>query len=277
MITFKQFLEDVKAVNGELLAAVNPSTSRSPSGETYINTNMRPLGKQTGTTRGETVFYAFSYHPSDTSTDLLKSFKGKGPFNFPDARRDKFLDQATSHMASEFKKMGLKPDVIVTPESSSSVTNLFAHALGDKLGVEAQKLSAFKKNTDTKITADKETTLAQIIKTHIDMEYFNQKYSGETKSKALIDLANQIRRSIAKNGYIVAKEIHKQDLKFVKNIVAPDLHDEDEYSLIDKDVMVIDDVLSSGGTMSDLFRACKELGAKSTYGCCLFARTAAAK
>jgi len=61
----------------------------------------------------------------------------------------------------------------------------------------------------------------------------------------------------------------------VTNIMEPDLHGDDEYSLMDKDVMIVDDVLSSGGTMSDLFRAAKELGAKSVFGCTLFARTSA--
>jgi hypothetical protein len=270
--------EDVFAKGDELLAAVNNDTHPRASDEKHINTNRRPLGSQTGTTRGIPVFYAFSYKPSEVpggSTELLKSFKGKGPFKFPEARREKFIADTTTHMAAELKKMKRVPDVIATPQSTSTAAAEFAEALASKLGVEAKKIGAFKKTPGMDVTGDKDATRAEIMKHHIDMEYFDEKFTGDEESRrtTLRDLTSAIIRSIKRHGYIVAKEINKPHLKFVKNIMQPDLHGDDEYSLMDKDVMIVDDVLSSGGTMSDLFRAAKELGAASVFGCTLFART----
>lgn len=286
MISFKDFLlcealyEDIFVKGDELLAAVNNDTSRKPSTPTSISTNLRPLGHQTGLTRGLDVFYAFSYKPSDEpggSTELLKSFKGKGPFKFDPRRRDKFIDDATTHMAAEFKKMKRVPDVVVTPQSSSTVVSEFASALADKLGVQAKKIGAFKKADAIKLPDDRDEALKLIADKYVDKAYMHEKFKGdaETRERAIKEIATAVRRSIKKHGHIVAKELPKFYAKFVKNIVDHTLSGDDEYALMDKDVMVVDDVLSSGATMSDLFRACKDLGAKSVYGATLFARTSA--
>lgn len=288
MITFKDYIqtealyEDIFVKGDELLAAVNAQTARKPSTATSISTNLRPLGHQTGLTRGLDVFYAFSYKPSDEqggSTDLLKSFKGKGPFTFTPARREKFIADTTTHMASEFKKMNKLPDVIVTPQSSSTVVSEFATMLANKLGVKAAKIGAFKKADSIELPDDKEKTLTLIQSKYIDLDYMLDKFKGDDKQVdvAMREIALAIMRSIKKHGHIVAKELPKFYGKFVKNIVDNALEGDDQYLLMDKNVMVVDDVLSSGATMSDLFRACKDLLAKDVWGCTLFARTSAVK
>jgi adenine/guanine phosphoribosyltransferase-like PRPP-binding protein len=289
MLTFKDFIaaqalyEDIFVKGDELLAAVNTSsTVRKPSTPTSISTNLRPLGRQTGLTRGLDVWYAFSYKPSDEtggSTDLLKSFKGKGPFKFTDARREKFIDDTTTHMASEFKKMNRVPDVIVTPQSSSVVVAEFATALAKKLGVQSAKIGAFKKADAIQLPEDKEKALTLIQSKYIDLDYILEKFKGDDKQIDVVmrEISLAVYRSIKKHGHIVAKELPKMFSKFVKNIVDNALEGDDQYILWDKDVMVVDDVLSSGATMSDLFRACKDLLAAKVWGCTLFARTSAAK
>lgn len=284
MITFKDFMqcgaqyEDIFVKGDELLAAVNNDTSRRPSTPTSISTNLRPLGHQTGLTRGLDVFYAFSYKSSEDpggSTDLLKSFKGKGPFKFDPKRRERFIEDATSHMAAEFKKMKRAPDVIVTPQSSSTVVSEFASALADKLSVQAKKIGAFKKADAIKLPDDKPAALKLIADKYVDKTYMDDKFKGdeEQRDRAVREISTAVHRSIRKHGHIVAKELPKFYAKFVKNIVDNALDGDDQYILIDKDVMVVDDVLSSGATMSDLFRACKDLGAAKVWGATLFART----
>lgn len=289
MITFKDFIqcgtlyEDIFVKGDELMAAVNTSsTARKPSTPTSISTNLRPLGRQAGLTRGQDVYYAFSYKPSEApggSTDLLKSFKGKGPFKLSSSRRSKFIDETTNHMAAEFKKLGMKPDVIVAPQSSSDLLSEFANALADKLGVASKKIGAFKKSEPIELPADKEAALDMIAKKYVDFEYMDEKFKGDDtqRDNAIREISLAVHRSIRKHGAIVAKELPKFYAKFVKNIVASALEGDDEYSLMDKEVMVVDDVLSSGSTMSDLFRACKDLGAAKVYGATLFARTSSTK
>lgn len=279
MITFKQFLaEDIFAKNGELFAALNPSTDRKPSTSKSISTNLRPLGHQTGLTRGQDVYYAFSYKPSTEeggSTDLLKSFKGSGPFTLPQARRDKFIADTAAHMGNQFQKMRMKPDVIVTPQSSSALLKDFATQLADKLGVQAVKIGAFKKASNIKLPEDKAEAMKLIEKKFIDHDYLDEKFSGDeaTRAKAVKEICQAIYRSITKNGHIVSKELPKLYGKFVKGT----MEQAEELGLTGKTVMVVDDILSSGSTMSDLFRATKELGAEKVYGATIFARTSSAK
>lgn len=271
--------EDIFVKGDELLAAVNPDSSRKPSTPTVISTNRRPLGRQTGLTRGLEVFYAFSYKPSEApggSTDLLKSFKGKGPFKFSEQRRQKFLDEATTHMANEFKKMNMKADVIVSPQSSSSLLNDFATLLADKLKIESKKIGAFKKSDAIELPDNKQEAMKLIASKYIDYKYMDQKFSGDEakRADAVNEICNAVYRSIKKHGAITSKELPKQFAKFVKNIM--DIGDLDDV-LDGKTVMVVDDVLSSGSTMSDLFRLCQELGADKVFGATLFARTSNTK
>lgn len=285
MITFKHFLEcctlceDVFAKDDELMAAVNPDSSRKPSTPTSISTNRRPLGRQSGLTRGLDVFYAFSYKPSEEpggSTELLKSFKGKGPFKFSEARRQKFLDEATTHMANEFKRANMRADVIVCPQSSSSLLTDFASLLADKLNIESKKIGAFKKTEVVDLPEDRAEALKYIAKKFIDYKYMDEKFTGDEnkRNEAIKDICDAVYRSIKKHGVITSKELPKFYAKFVKNIM--DIGDLDD-TLDGKTVMVVDDVLSSGSTMSDLFRLCQELGAEKVFGATLFARTASAK
>lgn len=283
-LTFKTFLkslaedkiaEDIFVKGDELLAAVNPDNSRKPSTPTVISTNRRPLGRQSGLTRGLDVFYAFSYKPSEEpggSTDLLKSFKGKGPFKFSEARRQKFLDEATTHMANEFKRLNLNADVIISPQSSSSLLTEFATLLADKLKIEAKKIGAFKKSDAIKLPDDKTKAMELIAKKYVDYKYMDEKFTGDeaTRERAVKEICTAVYRSIKKHGAIVSKELPKFYAKFVKNIM--DIGDLDD-TLDSKTVMVVDDVLSSGSTMSDLFRLCQELGAEKVFGATLFART----
>jgi len=287
MITFKEFLErpfslvqlplleDVFAKGDELLAAVNSDTAVKASTPDKISTNLRPLGHQSSTTRGDTVYYAFTYKPSDVTTALLKSMKGSGPYQLTDARRAKFLDDVTAHMAKQFQAMNKVPDVIVTPASSSEFLSDFASALADKLDVKARHIGAFKKAKVIELPDDREAALKAIMAKHLDKAHIDKEFRGDEAARAKMEreVAGAIYRSIKKNGHIVAKELPKMYGKFVKGFVDSALSGDDEYSLMDKNVMVVDDVLSSGSTMSDLFRVAKELLAKNVYGAVVFART----
>lgn len=285
MLTFKDYLqaeqlfEDVFVKGDELLAAVNDAKTRKPSTSTSISTNKHHIGHQTGLTRGLDVYYAFSYKSSDTTTDILTSFKGKGPFKFSTQRRSTFINDSAAFLADEFKKMRKQPEVIVTPQSSSTVVVELANALADKLGVHARKIGAFKKSEKIELPDDKVKALDLIQSKYIDLDYMMDKFKGDDAQleRAMKEIGQAVFRSIKKHGYIAAKELPKFYGKFVKNIVDSALEGDDEYSLMDKDVMVVDDVLSSGATMSDVFRACKDLGAKNVWGVTLFGRTSSTK
>lgn len=275
MVTFKQFLaDDIFIRDGELKAAVNTDTGRRTSTSSSINTNRHALGRITSVTRDVPVYYAFSYIPSDVSTEILRSLKGKGKYTLPAARRESFIKDATQHMAQQFAAMKIKPDVIVAPASSSPFLHDFAEALAKEMRITSGYLNAFSKTEATNIPHDKEEALEYIKRKFIDYDYLEKKFKGD-KDKAVHDIALNVFYNIRKHdGHLVAKEIFKQYGKFVMGFMKHDLSGTDEYDLLDKKVMVVDDVLSSGTTFSELFRIVKdELGAKEVFGAAMFSRT----
>lgn len=275
MITFKQYLltEDVFAKGDELLAAVNDDTKNSPSTPGRINTNRHALGRMASTTRDTPVYYAFSYVPDEKTTAVLTSIKGNGPYSLTDVRRSKFLNDATQHMAAQFKRMKLQPDIVITPRSSSPFLHDFAERLADAMGVETGFLDAFSK-TDVDLPPDPAAALEYIKKHLIDYDYIEKKFVGD-KAAMIDELAKMIRKNIKDNGgKLAAKAIWKPYAKFVKGFMRHNLEGDHEYDLIDKNVMVVDDVLSSGTTFSELFRIAKdELQAAEVWGAALFSRT----
>ncbi len=270
-------LEDVFVKGDELLAAVNDDTRARASTKDRIATNKKPLGKITSMTRGEPVYYAFSYLNSDESTKILKSLKGSGPYALPATRRETFLDDATSHIANQLRKQKITADIIVSPKSSSSFLRDFATSLAKKLNVSFVKLDKFSKIEVIDLPADKAQALELIKKKFIDYKYMKAKFKGDF-DKGVDEIAKSVYYNLKKHdGHLDAKAIFKQYGKFIKGFLKHDLVDNEEYDLLDKTVMVVDDVLSSGTTMTELFRIIKDdLAAKNVIGVTLFSRTSLA-
>jgi hypothetical protein len=266
--------EDIYVKGKELFVNVSPDSDRRGSTKDMIVANHKPIGKVSSYTRDVPVYYAFSYIPGEDSTDMLKSLKGKGPYTVPEVRRTHFLDDSSSHMAAQLRKLRVSPDVIVAPNSSSPLLADFAQRLADKLDVPMTYIGAFDKVEDFELPEDRKEALAFVKRHFIDYDYLRSKIEGDT-SKIEDDIAKNVLSNIKKHGgRIEAKHIFKQFGKFVKGFMAHKLKGDDEYELLDKNVLVLDDVLSSGTTMTELFRIAKdELGAASVMGAALFART----
>ena len=274
MISFKQFLirEDVFSKDGEVVAAVNAASTPRASTDKAISTN-RParLRSNTGYTRGDPVYYAFSYISSDESTKLLSSLKGKGPYSMDDLKRHKFLEETAAYIAQHLK--ALKPDVITAPRSSSNLLHEFADLLSRKLGIEEVHLNAYRKS-DHKLPEDREEALEYIKKHFIDHAYIEAKWAGDPK-EAEERTAKSVYSSAKRNdGVVTAKGLDKATAKFVKGIFDVD---ELEDTLDGKNVLVVDDVLSSGTSMSNLFQVAKDLGAAKVFGAVIFSRTSPSK
>lgn len=270
MITFKQFLkDDVFADKGELKMAVNTATQPRASEPNRINTNV-PHRLRATTTGGAPVFYAFSY--VGHSTEILNSIKGKGPYTVDDVRRHTFLEETAEYVASNLKRAKLEPDVLTAPKSSSGLLHEFAQILADKLGVKNVHLAAYHKK-EHKLPADKALALEYIKKHFIDHAMLDVKYhDDETREDFEDQIAKGLYSKLKDGGVLDAKKVYKPHAKFVKGYY--DLGDLDD-TLDGKNVLVVDDIQSTGSTMSDVFRIARDLGAAKVYGAVIFNRTTA--
>ena len=266
--------EDIFAKGDEILAAVNTDTVRRPSEPDRINTNRKQLGRTTGTTRGDPVYYAFSYLHSDESTKLLSSIKGKGPYTLSDVRRDKFIDETAAHMAVQLKASGIKPDVITAPRSSSKLLHTFATALAAKLRIDEIHLSAYRKVKHS-LPAERTAAIKYIKQHFVDHAYLDKEYHGIDRVEFEDRIAKGVYSNIRKNdGEMTSKGLDKVASKFVKGLFDVDELDD---TLDGKSVLIVDDVLSAGTSMTNLFQIAKDLGAAKVCGAVIFARTSAAK
>lgn len=270
MITFKQFLrDDVFAKDGDLKMAVNGPGKPRASEPGNISTNLpNKVRATTSNTGGVPVYYAFSYVPDEHTTDLLSSIKGRGPFTVDDLRRHKFLEETASYIAKYLKD--LAPDVITAPKSSSNLLHEFAEILARKLGIENVHLAAYHKKEHAPLPEDRDKAMAYIKAHFIDHAMLDAKYNGDERDAFESEIAKGLYYKLKGGGVLDAKRVHKPHAKFVKGYY--DVGDLDD-TLDGKNVLVVDDVQSSGSTMNDVFRIAKDLGAAKVFGAVIFSRT----
>lgn len=271
MITFKEWLnEDIYLDGGKLVAVFDKSSGKRDYGDenksSRIITNRAELSIQSSLTRGRHVRAPFLYITGDESTELLKKFKAMS-----NEERAEFIEDAASHIAKQITT-SKKADIVLTPKSSSALTEQFAKSLAAKLGVKSVSVGVFEK-TVAQLPEDPAELDAYLLKNYIDVAYIKEKVVGQASQEKMIGEVTKMLRSMLKsnNGQISSKGARKEIFKFVKNIMK--LNSQLTTSLSGKRVIVVDDILSSGGTMTDMFRICDELGAARVDGITLFART----
>lgn len=252
--TFKLFCESIYSDGGELRLTHQNERSSSDDetistfiGKRLYKTHLRPSGIE--------VLSFFTYHSSDESVALLKSLKGNGPYQVSADQVDKFLNKTAF---AAFRLMHhLEPDVIIHPKSSSQLLTIFTDHL-QKIFPRAELVhDAFIKHTPADVD--------ELLNTdHPDWDKFETKHP---------DQAEKLRSYLEKNldaGVIELKKLYKPYVKFIRNFIKL----RSAYDLIDKvtdnNVLLVDDVLSSGTTFQEMYRQLSELEPKSIKGLTLF-------
>jgi hypothetical protein len=218
------------------------------------------------------IYSSYLYKRGDVITGILKSLKGNGPYKVDDRTLNNFL-KTTAARAAELVKQK-KIDTIIFPKSSSSFLFAFVEEIKRHLG-----------GADVTVIAD------AIVKKQIDAvavekgdmtELFNFEHpSFNTLKPATIKaLEKQIARNIKSNeadgkGRTVSvKDLPKMQAKFVGNFL--ETVKELSELLQDKNVLIVDDVLSSGATFAEMVRLIKKEDVKSVIGLTIFKNTSEA-
>lgn len=215
------------------------------------------------------IYSSYLYKHSDVVTDILKSLKGHGPYKVDEKTRHNFL-KATAARAAELVK-AKKIDTIVFPKSSSDFLFQFVEEIKRNLGSANVTVIAdaiIKKQID-QISLDK-GDVSELI--DFDHPSFNT-----LKSSTIKALEKQLVKTIkanaeaGKGATVSVKDIPKMQAKFVKNFLetVKELSD----LLQDKNVMIVDDVLSSGATFAEMVRLIQKEDIKSVVGLTIFKNT----
>jgi hypothetical protein len=263
---------------GEVSLSVNKNEkkNRSSDRESITTATPLPLRVVASKTRGVPVYYAYNYLHSEEVTELLKALKGKSDLKLDNRQLEHFFTDTCDYLVKGLKQRGIKPDLMVCPASSSTLVREFAIRLAKAMGDVKLVTDAFLKKKAFILPEDRNQALRLIADTLIDKELVAAKYHGADAEDFMKKIAAGILLSIKKHGSLELKDVYKQYGKFVKGFLdkKPDV----EYDIMDKEILILDDVLSSGSTMSEMVRLVKDdCLAKTVTGVVIFNMTTAAK
>lgn len=266
MTSFKEFLaERIYRANDNVV--ISMQHDREASTKEAISTFIRRNPYQTHIVgAGDSIIYSIlNYVPSEESTKLLQTIKGKGPYQVKSIQLDAFIKQLVNYCASVLQK--LRPDLIVSPKSSSPFISNFIEQLKLAYPKAEYLTDAFVK------TANK----ADDIEPLLNKEHPAWKKFAEEHPKNVDMLRKSLAHQIETYGTLELKKLYKPHLKFVKNFIQL----KDVYEMLDKiagkRVIAVDDVLSSGATMVEMLRQLHELEPKFIAGLTIFKRTTGIK
>jgi hypothetical protein len=259
----RTILEDITIVGDDLRITVQHY--RAASTADSISTSF-PKQPYTTTIKGcESVIYSLlNYVSSETSSNILKSLKGKGPAKVNGKQFEIFMKQVRESAAKVVNRVN--PDVIIYPKSSSE----FLKAFVDE--IKASSTSAIVLSDQfVKKTLDAENVEPLINTDHPDWEKFERDHPKE------VEKLKKSLKNLVKGGELELKKFYKPYLKFIKNFVElKDAYDVLE-TVMEKNVLVVDDILSSGTTMAEMIRQLEELEPSKIVGLTLFKHTTVSK
>jgi len=247
ILSFSEYIvceldESIDIENGRLV--FNADDNKDTGVKTSFGKSKK-LTPFTKTIEGTDGSIAYSLYQAKTrnSTDILKSMKS---VDFSDPEVQQFLNRSAIYAARVLRS--LKVDIIVTPKSSSDLTKEFVK--------QVQRRS----NYDVLI--DSFTKRPDLSKVQIDVDH------PKITPDIIKSMQSILKRAI-KDGRLSIKMFAPQHRKFVINmfeVTDPKIVDK----IQDKSVMIIDDVLTSGTTIKNIYDILMTNNANNVSGMTIF-------
>lgn len=178
------------------------------------------------------------------ATKTLNAIK-KSDFNNPEIQE--FLKKSSIFSLKIINNININFDIVVTPFSSSDLVKEWANELVKRTHYD-YFIDAFVKNNIDEITLD----------------YDNPKMSDNIKK----DLERILKKSKIK-GYFSIHDVYPMFRKFVLNVYRASSK-KIINKVKDKNVIILDDIVTSGTTAMDIFKTLKTAGAKEVIVLTLF-------
>jgi len=225
-----------------------------------ISTSFKRIPYKSSIKGSEPIYSILNYVSSPESTKLLTSLKGKGPYIV----NDKQINDLLNGVVGACKQImhTLDPDVILYPKSSSPLTKHFVDLLHKAY---------------PKITVSDEAFVKKILKAGdedalLNTQHPDWKKFADENPDAVDDLKKTLKRHI-KDGNLELKKLYKPYVKFIKNFIEMKDASNTLDQVIEKRILVVDDVFSTGSTMLEMFRQLREFEPEAISGLTIFKRT----
>lgn len=240
-IRFLDFIiENLDIVDGKLVFDADTDTSiQTAFGK---GKKLQPFKKKVPGTE----MTSLSLYQSKQATNVLKALKSA---DYRDPEVKQFINRSAVYATRILRQMNI--DIIVTPVSSSDLVKIFSKEIQKRTYYDFY-IDSFGKAPDiSKITVDKDDP------------------------RITDDIIASMEKTLArakKKGFISVKQFAPPHRKFLKNLF--EIIDESLYNKIaDKNVVIIDDVMTSGTTAKQIHDVLKSHGANEITTLTMFKAT----
>lgn len=190
----------------------------------------------------------YSVHKAN-STEILKALKNKNEVIVDPKDYEIFVDRTATYLARVLRQKGA--DVIITPTSSAPLLSDLTDAINKRV-----PHITFLKDSFQKISPDK----IDNIKIRYDLPGMTPKI--ERGLKGVLSKAR-------KDGYFEIKKVDKRFAKYLTGYF--ELTDTKLINkLQNKRVVILDDVISSGATFSEIINTVQSAGPETLFGLTIF-------
>ena len=237
MLGFKSFLESINIKDDSVEidysspdGLLKTTMGKNKSKEPYVMTY-----------KGYQIFSSYIKDSSALNTDIMNALKGKSTdLNIDPQVLSQFIKRTAIHLwLTSIKNKSI--DMIVSIKSSSSLANDFASEFFSRIpNVYFLPDSAFKGGKENIKIDDKAS-------------------EGQKKS---------ITRAINKEGEFQIKKIDAKMRNLVHGYMS--ISDELQSKIEGKNILIVDDFLTSGATLKDIFDTVSKYNPKSIYGVTIF-------
>lgn len=261
MIRFKQYLEERLELDDKhkkvLFLKQTLKYASDLSGISTLHSKMKTgyISQDANTFGHHKVISLFNYRSSEDSKNILKGLKGQGEYSIDHKAYHSFLDYSASYAVDIIKKQQV--ETIVYPKSSSPFLKDFI----EKIEIQLPTIEFLHDSLVKKQFHD----IEDYAKHMIDTEYYGYNKFSEADINHLVkSIINNVKQNEqdGKGPILTLKGTTiKRNNHLLKNFM--DANIEDDYHLIDKDVLIIDDSWSTGVSIKEMIRVIEQFLPKS--------------
>jgi len=213
--------------------------------ETKKKDRMIAFESKEKTLLGSTVY--FLYKLNRELGYIVKSIKDNKPYKIDARELDRFLTRSAIYANKNIKNFDF--DLIVYPNNASNLLSTFVDKISQRYNISKFKISPSIKKLDV---------------SNIEINDPKSKLSDSNRKSI-----EKILKRVKNKGFLkLHDDVPKQFRSFIKNFISLD---DKILDIVDsKNILIIDDVYTTGSTIKELVRVLNERGASKVIGLTIF-------
>lgn len=259
------FLETLEVKNGKVVYIKQSKNYASEPGliSTYERAKDSMLTTSGQDVRNKKIFSLYNYKSDSASNDIILSLKNQGPYEIDTEVYNKFLHDSATYAKKIMAYQQI--DFVIYPVSSSKFLKDFVSLIENETHITFIKDAIIKKQIKN---------VEEYAEEMIDKDYYGYAKLTDAKKKSIIkSIINNVKKNEAsgKGSIITLKNVaSKRDSHYISKFM--EIANDDILEVENKNVMIIDDLIGSGTSFSDMIRVVDEFAPSEIFGLTIFKR-----